>query len=127
MKNTTRNKQCGVLLMLLTVLFLIFALSAQCRPHNNKQQQLHVVVAAGTASSRRGQQQANTTVDDESKLVLKFCTLETCEGHVPCYCCQTLKPYPDCYEELKDCQAVCPPCNPKCPPKPPAGRHTTRG
>ncbi|WVZ92621.1 hypothetical protein U9M48_038670 [Paspalum notatum var. saurae] len=109
MKNNKRN-MCGVLMFTL----FLFAFVAQGRPH--KQQQLHVV-----GTPRRGQQQVyhsltNATVDDERKVVLKFCTTNTCKGFTTCYCCLNLKPHPKCYVTLTQCQAVCPTCNPKCPP-----------
>ncbi|WVZ73775.1 hypothetical protein U9M48_022051 [Paspalum notatum var. saurae] len=107
MKNM-RNK-CGVLALTL----FLFAFDAQCRPHK-QQLQLHV-----RSDARRDQQAyyyrlTNTTVDDESKLILKFCTKEECPGVIGlgCYCCKMIN---KCYITLEECWANCPTCNPKCP------------
>ncbi|KAJ1254687.1 hypothetical protein BS78_K003400 [Paspalum vaginatum] len=64
--------------------------------------------------SRALRTNTNTTID-ESKLVLKFCTVNLCPGDMWCYCCMTEKPEPRCYATVELCKAACPACNPKCP------------
>ncbi|KAJ1280340.1 hypothetical protein BS78_04G224400 [Paspalum vaginatum] len=109
--SSTKNmkNKCGVLVLTL----FLFAFEAQCRPHK-LQLQLH-----DGRDARRGQQAyysiTNTTVDDESKLILRFCTIDACPGvsGLGCYCCMMIN---KCYSTREECWANCPTCNPKCPP-----------
>ncbi|WVZ77820.1 hypothetical protein U9M48_025641 [Paspalum notatum var. saurae] len=112
-----KNMRAGTRGVLMLTLFLFpFFLAAHCRPH--KQQQEQMQIHGGTARGGGGaHSRTNTnTTGDESKLVLKFCTVRVCPGYMWCYCCMTEKPEPRCYHTMEMCQAACPVCNPKCPP-----------
>ncbi|KAJ1277957.1 hypothetical protein BS78_04G042700 [Paspalum vaginatum] len=91
-----REETRGVLM--LTMFFFAFVPAAHCK-------------GGGGAYSRTN---TNTTIH-ESKLVLKFCTVNLCPGDMWCYCCMTEKPEPRCYATVELCKAACPACNPKCP------------
>ncbi|KAJ1269877.1 hypothetical protein BS78_06G011700, partial [Paspalum vaginatum] len=93
-----KGNTCGVLMLTL----FLFAFAGQCKSHI-----LHLLLAYYSLT--------NATVDAERKLVIKFCTEDTCKGNVVCYCCETRKPYPKCYSSRNKCEAACSACNPKCP------------
>ncbi|KAG2661234.1 hypothetical protein PVAP13_1KG490305 [Panicum virgatum] len=106
---TSRGMCGGLAYVMVILLFLVSSPVVQCKYHG--------LASAGTAArSLRNTTNTGAHLGVDEKVALVFCVQDECESGATCYCCQTLKPEPLCWDTLNECRANCPTCNPKWPP-----------